>query len=197
MRAFLWILACILSHSALSGQTAVYDIYLGSTKVGTQTVRQFKKNDHTYVEVKGDATLNLGFKYHLNIYQLSQFDGDKLIMSEALISKNQDIYNSTKTEWKGNNYLINHNQKISNHKAPINYYSTQLYFNEPASFSEVYSETDCVLRSIEQTSPHSYKVVKSSFQRYNEYAYKEGVLQTAITRNVVVDLTIKLISYHP
>ena len=187
----------MLTTLCASAQKATYSLSFGGVEVGQMEVSQHVENQITIIEVHSKATISLGFKYEVAYTQITHYKKGQLIYADVKIYKNKELYNSSSTTWTGDRYEINHNGKKLELTNPINYSSTRLYFTEPSAYHQLFSESECQLRSIKKQENSTYRVSEAHSSRFNDYTYKNGIMQSALVKHSLINFKVKLTSYNP
>lgn len=181
---------------AQTTQTHRYAVEMAGIRVGTMTaVRdQHADNRSTYTLIS-DVKVSL-LVYTVRIYYkvISQFVGPKLMLSTVEARTNRGNY-ASRTEWKGDQYVISANQYKYDRQAVeqgnIDFSVSALYFYEPTSRNKVYAEYFGDYFTLNKTAAGTYRALLAD--REDEYIYEKGRLVKIVKHNKVKNFIVRLL----
>ena len=196
MRKLLLLLLLILpvSGSAQAIKTHQYAVEMAGARVGTITAvrEQHADNRSTYTLIS-DVKLKLLF-YTIKVYYkaVSQYTGEKLMLSTVATQTNQGHYTS-RTEWKDDHYVISVSQHKSNRQSVernnIDFSVSSLYFYEPIDRNKVYGEYVGDYFTLRKTDTGTYRALLADHE--DEYVYEKGRLVKVVKYNKMKNYVVR------
>ena len=182
--------------NAQTTETHHYAVEVAGIRIGTMTaVRQQHTDNRSTYTLVSDVKIKL-LVYTVTIYYkvISQFVGEKLMLSTVDAKTNRGNYTS-RTEWKGNQYVITANQYKYDRQAveqnPIDYSVSSLYFQEPTGRERVYAEYFGDYFKFTKTAAGTYRARRDD--REDDYIYEKGRLVRVIKHNKIKNFIVRLL----
>lgn len=182
---------------AQTTETHHYAIEMAGIRVGTMTaVREQQPNNRSTYTLISDVNVSL-LVYRVRIYYkaTSQFVGKKLMFATVDAKTNQGNY-ASRTEWKGDQYVISAKQykydRQATERNPINFTVTNLYFDEPLQRPNVYAEYFGDYFTLSKTEAGVYRALLGN-DHEDEYIYEKGRLVRIIKHNKLKNFIVRLL----
>ena len=196
MKKILLLLLFSVPACSQTTETHHYAIEMAGIRIGTMTAvrEQHADNRSTYTLVS-DVKVKL-LVYTITIYYraISHFIGKKLMLSTVDARTNRGNY-ASRTEWKGDQYVISANQykydRQAAERANIDFSVLSLYFYEPTDRNRAYAEYFGDYFSLDKTAPGTYHARLAD--REDEYIYEKGRLVRIVKHNKVKNFIVRLL----
>lgn len=197
-KLLLVLLLCLpIAGRAQTTETHHFAVEIAGIRVGTMTaIREQQADNRSTYTVISDVKVKL-LVYTVKIYYktVNQFVGKKLMLSTVNTQTNQGNYTS-RTEWKGDQYVIMANQYKHDRQAVerdnIDFSISFLYFYEPADRDRVYSEYFGDYFTLDRTAAGKYRALLGN-DHEDEYVYEKGRLVKVIKHNKVKNFIVRLL----
>ena len=177
-------------------ETHQYAIEMAGIRIGTMTaVREQRADNRSTYTLVSDVRVKL-LVYTVTIYYkaISHFIGNKLMLSTVDARTNRGNYGS-RTEWKGDQYVISANQYKYDRQAVernnINFSVLSLYFYEPVGRNRAYAEYFGDHFTLDKTAPGTYRARLAD--REDEYIYEKERLASIVKHNKVKNFIVRLL----
>lgn len=185
----------VLTNAQIT-ETHHYAVEVAGIRIGTMTaVREQHPNNRSTHTLISDVKVKL-LVYTVTIYYkvINQFVGKKLMLSTVDAQTNRGNY-ASRTEWKGDQYVITANQYKYDRQAteqnPIDFAISSLYFQEPTGRNRVYAEYFGDYFSFTKTATGMYRARLDD--REDEYVYEKGRLVRVIKHNKIKNFIVRLL----
>ena len=192
-----WLLGLSLTGWAQTTETHHFAIDIAGIRVGTMTaVREQQPDNRSTYTLISDVKVKL-LVYTVKIYYkaVSQFVGKKLMLATVDAHTNQGNYMS-RTEWKGNQYVITAKQYKHERQAVdrdnIDFSISLLYFYEPVGRNRVYSEYFGDYFTLDKSAAGTYRAQLGD-DHEDEYVYEKGRLVKVIKHNKLKNFIVRLL----
>lgn len=183
-----------LFFTSYSQEKLQYTIISNNNKIGTLTAEKSVANNVTTYKVNSNSKmkifLTVDYSYTLNC----TYKKDTLLYSSITTYLNGRQWNKATTDKISSNIYKttndNHENKLF---IPITYSGTLLYFKEPNTVTNVYSEIFTDFNPIKKIDNHIYQLTNSKNGNTNKYFYANGILQKAIIQHKLMTIELQLI----
>jgi hypothetical protein len=192
----LLLLGWSLTGRSQTTETHHYAIEMAGIRVGTMTAVHDQQTDNrsTYTLIS-DVKVKL-LVYTVKIYykSVSHFSGKKLMLATVDTETNRGSYTS-RTEWKGDQYVINARQYKHDRQAVdrnnIDFTIPFLYFYEPVGRNKVFAEYFGDYFKLNKTTSGNYRALLDDHE--DEYVYEKGRLVKVIKYNKLKNFIVRLL----
>jgi len=174
-------------------QEYLYAILKGSDVIGTLSAKRSETNGHEVLHVQSKAKIRFLLTIQVEVMIRETFESGKLNRSTIVRTVNgrENIRNTAESLASG--YLLKKkNEKETLLYQDIRYSMGQMYFTEPDSMEQVYSEHYQLLIPVTSTSPHRY-LVKFPNGNKSYYDYVNGICTAVEAHTDLATITFKLI----
>lgn len=167
-----------------------YALEIGDKHIGELIVTKTQTDSSLEFDVTSHAEFNLLGKKIID-YELHCVFKDGIMTSSVYRSyKNGKLYEQTLTSWKGDHYEVDKDGKISMIDHPIKHSSIELYFDEPVTGAEFYSEKNGSLISVSRLDESLFMVAKAGKKKGSEYQYQDDQLKKIEIDYVVASFSV-------
>src|ERR1043165_5268993 len=166
----------LLPFSVVFSQKLAFDIFLFGDKIGQTVVERTVKNDSiTTYTLKHASEAHIFFTTRkVSLYYDITYKRNRLFSSYAKNTRNDEVHVTT-IQWQNNNYIMKADNETQCIKPPVDCTTVRLFFEEPCSTSQVFSERMGIYRYIKKTKEGTYECEMSDGLTYI-YHYKNGKL---------------------
>lgn len=192
MRALGFLLLPLLFGSfAMNARLQVNEFYIkkGGIKIGSLTASLHSENDLKFYTISSQSSAWVGTRIWVYHKMKSVYDKNKLVKAEIEMRSSKGTYNSW-VIWKKDHYEYDVNginyKRTGKITVPITFSVAKLYFQEPLSEKEIFTENHAEIVKLLRPVEHTFQVGSAS--RPNTFYYRNGKLSK-------VDMTSSSVSY--
>lgn len=187
-KTVLWLLLMLLFWMPTQAQDHQYGLYTNSHKIGAMQI----SGNTTQISIKSEVTLKFLAKATVSYTLKSTYGPKGLQYSKVVTYVNNKEHSLTEIKAIAEGYEMTKNDKKSTLKSLQTYTGAMLYVQEPLGVSQVFSESDGLMRKVTQIGPHHYRLdhpkKKSQSQ---EFKYKDGLLVSATIQHPFKSFQLK------
>ncbi len=194
MKKYLLYIFIFLSTQLFS-QTVTDSLHYNITtdnglSLGHLKVMQNKVDEIIETNVTSQTKIKLFVTVDLTYHLYSIYKDKHLIHSLVSVFLNKRLHSKTKVDRIGNTYQIFKNGQKANLDRAVIYSGSLLYFKEPIGLTQIFSEFDGLIKSIDQIGAHQYRITNPVNGKTSIYHYQDGILQQIIIHHKL--LTVKI-----
>jgi len=178
------------------GQILHYDIVKGSKTIGNVSTSRTFEGSRKSIVVDVKVEFRLLFSFTLDFLLEEQFEGGVLVGGSSINKLNGSTQKESSVEKRKENYrLVIGGTPNRVQRDTITYSISEIYFREPESGEEAFSQHFGQFLKFEKVKPHTYKMVSPDGENY--YTYENGVcIKVRVVRDYAnYSLIIKPESY--
>ena len=166
--------------AAASGQSSnfkmlKYTVFRNGDEVGWINLSKFDADNRSTISLASEISVRMLFKFTAKANERAEFMNGKLVHSYIYRKMNGNVKADKHTRLTGNGYEV---EEASGKKElnirNVTYNMDCLYFQEPGSITQVYSDNFQQFVPIEK-KPEGYYKIKFPDGNSNNYYYKDGV----------------------
>ncbi|MDT0295437.1 DUF6134 family protein [Mesonia ostreae] len=195
-RTFILIFLLMLGYFSAFSQTQslTYQLFYHKKEIGTLKVTKIVEGNRSIYQNQTHINTRILFsKIVVDYSYLVVFNKKKLSNAKVLIEVKGDKRSDTQTILKDGIYQYYEDQKLINElKSDITYSAVMLMLEEPVGIHSVYSEENGTFHSLKKIGEHVYEKTNDK-NNVNEYAYKNGVLESGTINAGIISFSMKLI----
>jgi len=159
--------------------------------LGRLKVIQNKVDDVIETNVTSRTKIKLFVTVDLTYNLYSIYKDKHLFHSLVSVYLNKRLHSKTKVDRIGDTYQIFKNgQKTYLNKVVI-YSGSLLYFKEPLGLTQIFSEFDGLIKSIDKIGPHQYRITNPINGKTSIYEYQDGILKQIIIHHKLLNVKIE------
>lgn len=191
MKKILFIFVCTLIGIVGHSQTLQYSIIANDANIGDLKVTKSVDGNVLQIEIISEVKVKLfisvDLKYRLNC----TYQNGELFYSAVTTYVNGKIHSTSRAEKDGAYYTLTKEGHSSKYLKPITFSGALLYFSEPNSRTNLFSEFDDSDKPIKSIGTHEYQITNPENGQMNEYKYKNGVLESTTVHHKLLTFFLK------
>jgi uncharacterized protein DUF6134 len=185
----------LLSIKGYSQNKALtYQIVRNGNKVGTLQFSETSVGDMDHLKMESDVKTRFVFTFTAHSNEEAVYYNGVLLRSSIYRKLNGTEKVNKQHQADNKQYVIHAGERTEVTKNyPIKYSMLSFYSKEPENISEVYSDNFQRFIAIQKTDQHKYKITLPDGS-YNNYSYKNGVLNLVEVHHSLYSANIVLIN---
>lgn len=170
-----------------------YEILRNGNKVGTLHFTEITTGDMDYLKMESEVRTRFLFTFTARALEETVYYNGIMMRSSIYRQLNGSEKINKQHQADNKKYIIHAGNKSEVTKYyPITYNMLCLYSSEPENISKVYSDNFETLIDIQKIGIHKYRITLPD-GNYNDYTYKNGVLNLVEIRHSLYSANILLI----
>jgi hypothetical protein len=175
-------------------QSLNYQIIRNGNKVGSLHFTQSTISGMNYLKVESEVKTRFIFSFTANAREEAVYSNGVLLRSSIYRQLNGSEKANKQHQALNNQYIIHAGKNsVVKREYPITYNMLSLYSLEPLSIDKVYSDNFEAFLAIQKTGDHRYRINLPD-GNYNNYYYKQGVLNLVEVHHSLYSASIVLIN---
>jgi uncharacterized protein DUF6134 len=171
-----------------------YQIVRNGNKVGTLQFSETSVGDMDHLKMESDVKTRFVFTFTAHSNEEAVYYNGVLLRSSIYRKLNGTEKVNKQHQADNKQYVIHAGERTEVTKNyPIKYSMLSFYSKEPENISEVYSDNFQRFIAIQKTDQHKYKITLPDGS-YNNYSYKNGVLNLVEVHHSLYSANIVLIN---
>jgi hypothetical protein len=183
----------IFLPTLLSAQekTSTYNISHNGDVIGQLQFYQKINGQDTFLKMNSKVQTRFIFGIDVRTSDQAHFENGKLISSNVYRTVNGKEKENKKTNLINNNYQLSSGSKMRQFNKVISYNMMMLYYREPISQSQVYSDNFQQFIAIKRMGNHTYRIDLPD-GNYNDYHFQNGICTMVIIHHSMYTIKMEL-----
>lgn len=171
-----------------------YQVLKDGKAIGEIKATQIIQGNQVVYEVQTEMNIKVVLSQKVSYTSKAVYENGALQNANSKSYFNDKLHNSCVTALKGNRYWVKTDKSEFYLNRSITYSGVMLYFREPGSVTNVYSEMSGQENTMRKTGNGQYVLTNSKSKKQNRYWYRGGILDHASINHTLLDLEIQRVN---
>jgi len=183
------------SAFAVAGvQKLRYKVIKDEKEIGQIIAVRTTEGETVIYDVETELNIRIILNQEIIYTSRAVYQNGSLRNSVAKSYVNDKLHHSCITNYKGGTYYIQTDKGKSSLNGNVTYSGVLLYFKEPGSVSQIFSEMSGQNNAVRKVGAGQYILTNSKSGKQNKYWYKGGILERAFLHHTLINIEIQRVN---